>query len=298
LVTDRVQMSLPNVTASAASVAASGAPPGRPAVAMLAIVVAVTAWRLLALIWTGHDLQPDEAQYWLWAQEPAFGYFSKPPMVAWLIGATTAACGDGEACVRLGSPLLHGMAALAIWRLGQEIGGPRLGLWSGTLYLTLPGIGFSSLLVSTDVPLLLCWCVALLALWRLSHGGGVGWAVAGGGVVEHGGHADRHIAHVRQLLVGDDVTAAAAGQHEGVVHHLPGRLDRVGTVVPPALRRCAVEEKPPARLSLGRGERVLGRRGLGPRTPRPEAGDTGDREHLQDDEGTGHARSTAAVPPD
>jgi hypothetical protein len=156
LVTDRVQMSLPNVTASAASVAASGAPPGRPAVAMLAIVVAVTAWRLLALIWTGHDLQPDEAQYWLWAQEPAFGYFSKPPMVAWLIGATTAACGDGEACVRLGSPLLHGMAALAIWRLGQEIGGPRLGLWSGTLYLTLPGIGFSSLLVSTDVPLLLC----------------------------------------------------------------------------------------------------------------------------------------------
>jgi 4-amino-4-deoxy-L-arabinose transferase-like glycosyltransferase len=180
LVTDRIQMSLPNVTASAASVAASGAPPGRPAVAMLAIVVAVTAWRLLALLWTGHDLQPDEAQYWLWAQEPAFGYFSKPPMVAWLIGATTAACGDGEACVRLGSPLLHGMAALAIWRLGQEIGGPRLGLWSGTLYLTLPGIGFSSLLVSTDVPLLLCWCVALLALWRLSHGGGVGWAVAGG----------------------------------------------------------------------------------------------------------------------
>jgi 4-amino-4-deoxy-L-arabinose transferase-like glycosyltransferase len=180
LVTDRTQMSLPNATASAASGARSSAPPGPTARAMIAIAVAVTAWRVLALFWAGHDLQPDEAQYWLWAQEPAFGYFSKPPMVAWLIGATTAVCGDGEACVRLGSPMLHGLAALVVWRLGQEIGGPRLGLWSGTLYLTLPGIGFSSLLVSTDVPLLLCWCVALLALWRLSQGGGTGWAIAGG----------------------------------------------------------------------------------------------------------------------
>jgi 4-amino-4-deoxy-L-arabinose transferase-like glycosyltransferase len=148
--------------------------------AMLAIVAAVTAWRALALLWAGHDLQPDEAQYWLWAQEPAFGYFSKPPMVAWLIGATTAVCGDGEACVRAGSPLLHGAAALAVWRLAHDIGGARLGLWAGTVYLTLPGIGFSALLISTDVPLLACWCVALLALWRLSQGAGMGWAVAGG----------------------------------------------------------------------------------------------------------------------
>jgi 4-amino-4-deoxy-L-arabinose transferase-like glycosyltransferase len=147
---------------------------------MLAIVAAVTLWRVLALLWAGHDLQPDEAQYWLWAQEPAFGYFSKPPVVAWLIAATTAVCGDGEACVRLSSPLLHGVAALAVWRLGEEIGGPRLGLWAGGLYLTLPGIGFSSLLISTDVPLLASWSVALLALWRLSRGAGIGWAVAGG----------------------------------------------------------------------------------------------------------------------
>ncbi len=160
--------------------AATAAPNEPGPRAMLAIAAAVTLWRILALSWAGHDLQPDEAQYWLWAQEPAFGYFSKPPAVAWLIGATTAICGDGTACVRLSSPLLHGAAALVVWRLGQDIGGPRLGLWSGTLYLTLPGIGFSSLLISTDVPLLAAWSVALLALWRLSQGGGMGWAIAGG----------------------------------------------------------------------------------------------------------------------
>ena len=31
------------------------------------------------------ELYPDEAQYWLWSRTLDFGYFSKPPMVAWTI---------------------------------------------------------------------------------------------------------------------------------------------------------------------------------------------------------------------
>ena len=49
----------------------------------------------------------DEAQYWAWGQEPAFGYYTKPPLIAWIIGATTSLCGDTPFCVRLPSPLMH-----------------------------------------------------------------------------------------------------------------------------------------------------------------------------------------------
>ena len=57
---------------------------------------AVTALRLVWLA-VGHaDLYPDEAQYWWWSTHPALGYYSKPPMVAWLIAVTTAAFGDSE----------------------------------------------------------------------------------------------------------------------------------------------------------------------------------------------------------
>jgi len=37
-------------------------------------------------------LQVDEAQYLGWSRDPAFGYYSKPPMIAWALGMNRAAC--------------------------------------------------------------------------------------------------------------------------------------------------------------------------------------------------------------
>jgi len=46
------------------------------------IVAAVTLVRLIGLRFSVVDLYFDESQYWSWAQQPAFGYYSKPPLVA------------------------------------------------------------------------------------------------------------------------------------------------------------------------------------------------------------------------
>src|SRR6202008_3287010 len=74
---------------------------------LLTGLAALLCVRLFALATNGTDLFFDEAQYWAWSQDPALGYFSKPPLIAWIIGAATTACGAEEACVRLPSPLLH-----------------------------------------------------------------------------------------------------------------------------------------------------------------------------------------------
>src|SRR4051812_22989027 len=50
----------------------------------LLLLAAITAARLVWLVVQPADLYPDEAQYWFWAQHPAFGYYSKPPLIAWL----------------------------------------------------------------------------------------------------------------------------------------------------------------------------------------------------------------------
>ena len=47
----------------------------------------------------------DEAQYWSWSQKPEWGYFSKPPMLAWIIGLSNFFCGSSEFCIRLPNPL-------------------------------------------------------------------------------------------------------------------------------------------------------------------------------------------------
>ncbi|NWH08039.1 MAG: glycosyltransferase family 39 protein [Alphaproteobacteria bacterium] len=134
--------------------------------AAFAVITAFTAMRLMFLGLNPLELYPDEAQYWYWAQEPALGYFSKPPLIAWIIAGTTALFGDSEAAIRLGAPLCHAASATFLFLLGRDIGGGRLGFWSALIYLTLPGVFVSSSIISTDVPLLTCWAAALWAFNR------------------------------------------------------------------------------------------------------------------------------------
>ena len=123
--------------------------------------------RLAALYWNTTDLFFDEAQYWAWSEEPAFGYYSKPPLIAWIIRAATEACGAGEACVRLPSPLVHTATALAVFLLGRALYDARTAALAGLAFATLPGVSLSAGLISTDVPLLLFWALALIGFAAL-----------------------------------------------------------------------------------------------------------------------------------
>ncbi len=134
---------------------------------LLAGLLALLGLRLAALHLNGTDLFFDEAQYWAWSEEPALGYFSKPPLIAWLIGAATTVCGIGEACVRLPSPLMHTGTALVIFWLGRRLYDARVGALSALAFATLPGVSLSAGLISTDVPLLFCWALALVGFSAL-----------------------------------------------------------------------------------------------------------------------------------
>lgn len=131
-------------------------------------ILAILLLRIVSLYFNPTDLFFDEAQYWLWGKELAFGYFSKPPLLGWTIGAFTTICGsDSEFCVRLPSPVLHSITAGLIYLSATRLFDPKTGFWSALTYLTLPGITLSSSLISTDVPLLMCWAGALWSFIRL-----------------------------------------------------------------------------------------------------------------------------------
>lgn len=131
------------------------------------LLAAVLILRVASLWFNNSELFFDEAQYWFWGENPAFGYFSKPPLLAWIIGAATAVCGDSEFCVRLPSPLLHTATAALLFATGARLFDARTGFWSAATYLLLPAVTLSSSLISTDVPLLMLWSAALLAYVRL-----------------------------------------------------------------------------------------------------------------------------------
>jgi len=135
--------------------------------AVLLVVAGLTAVRLAALFATPLELYPDEAQYWLWSRTLDWGYFSKPPMVAWTIWATTAIGGDSEAWVRLASPLFHAGTTLCVYATGRRLYGAQAALAGAALYLLMPGVQLSSLVAATDAPLLFFIALSLVAYVRL-----------------------------------------------------------------------------------------------------------------------------------
>lgn len=131
--------------------------------AVLLLTAAMTAVRLVALFATPLELYPDEAQYWLWSRTLDWGYYSKPPMVAWTIWATTAIGGDSEAWVRLAAPLFHAVTTLAVYGVARRLYGLETGLAAVALYLLMPAVQLSALVIATDAPLLSFLSLALLA---------------------------------------------------------------------------------------------------------------------------------------
>ena len=51
-------------------------------------------FKIVAIYITDFSLYGDEAQYWLWSQTLDFGYYSKPPLLAWFLGGYTAIFSD------------------------------------------------------------------------------------------------------------------------------------------------------------------------------------------------------------
>ncbi|MBB35816.1 MAG: glycosyl transferase [Hirschia sp.] len=134
------------------------------------LIGALVLFRLVALILAAPGLGPDEAQYWRWSHELDWGYFSKPPLIAWMINATTSVFGHDEWAVRLYAPLTHGIAAFFLFLLGRRAYGLSVGGWAAATYILMPGVWLSSGIVSTDGLLLPCISLALYSLWRQREG--------------------------------------------------------------------------------------------------------------------------------
>jgi 4-amino-4-deoxy-L-arabinose transferase-like glycosyltransferase len=156
----------------------AAAGPSGPGFGLFVLLVgALTAVRIAGLHLSAVDLYFDESQYWAWSQELAFGYFSKPPLIAFVIAAADAICGSGKACLRAPAPLFYFGMALAVYLAARPLYGSRTAFFAGLTAVLAPGIVFSSRIISTDVPLLFFWAVALLAFVRLRAGGGFGWSL-------------------------------------------------------------------------------------------------------------------------
>lgn len=111
------------------------------------------------------DLVQDEAQYWDWSRRFQLSYYSKGPLIAWIIALFTAVFGDTELGVRFGA-IMGSLAAQLILYFGiaRLMNKPRLAVITLFILNTMPLFLASGILMTTDNPLLVCWLAALFCL--------------------------------------------------------------------------------------------------------------------------------------
>jgi lipid A galacturonosyltransferase RgtD len=144
------------------------------------LILAVTLWRV-ALLPYGTDLFVDEAQYWFWGQNLDLGYYSKPPMIAWVIRAVTTVAGSSDPFfIRLAGPLFHMATALVLMACARRIFGESHAGWAGVTYATAPAVALASVYISTDTVLLFFVAVTLWAYIGLTQRRSTGLALVMG----------------------------------------------------------------------------------------------------------------------
>ncbi|THB70768.1 MAG: phospholipid carrier-dependent glycosyltransferase [Desulfovibrio sp.] len=139
----------------------------RPAFLAAAIIFATTLARLWFVASHQLDLVQDEAQYWDWSRILQLSYYSKGPLVAYIISLGTWLFGDTELGVRFGavagSCLMQIVLYLGVARLFQQ---PKLGVWCLVVINTTLFFLANSVLMTTDNPLALFWlCSAFCMYW-------------------------------------------------------------------------------------------------------------------------------------
>ena len=156
------------------------APAGPWAALTLVVLLAVLALRLAVIALEPFPVHFDEAQYWAYGQALDWGYFSKPPLVAWLVRAVTEVGGDSLFALRLVSPLAHALTAWLIFLTGRRLWDGRSGFWAAAGYTAAPGVGLSAMILSSDPVMMAFWAAALYAMVRAAESEGrLWWGVLG-----------------------------------------------------------------------------------------------------------------------
>ena len=127
------------------------------------LIFIILCIRIVGLYFSPLEVQGDEAQYWYWSTYFDWGYYSKPPLVAWIIGLFTSIFGNSIFILKLPSLLAHFLISLVLFNLSKVFNrNTEESLWLSITYLLFFAVSLSSNIISTDPFLLLFWSSSLL----------------------------------------------------------------------------------------------------------------------------------------
>ncbi len=118
------------------------------------------------------DLSGDEAHYWDWSRQLDLSYYSKGPLVAYIIRASCAVFGDTMWAIRLPALILACATGVVTYLLTRKLfDSERIALGAVLLNALVPMFIAGSVLMTIDPPFFFCWALATYLLARIMFDG-------------------------------------------------------------------------------------------------------------------------------
>ena len=124
--------------------------------------------KLIAIFYTNFDFFGDEAQYWIWSQNLDLGYYSKPPLLSWIIGIVTMIFGNDFEVLKLIPVFMYLLSTYVVYLLSYQLFKKKnLAVVTSLSFYLIPSVSISSFLISTDVILIFFWSLSLIFLLKI-----------------------------------------------------------------------------------------------------------------------------------
>ena len=134
--------------------------------ALYLMILAFSLFRIYYILTGPFDLSFDEAQYWEWSRRLDWSYYSKGPLIAYLIHLGTWLFGSNVFGVRIFAVLFSAVSSVLLFLIGRDLYDERAGFVSALLVQIVPLYSVFGMLFTIDSPFILLWILSLFLLWK------------------------------------------------------------------------------------------------------------------------------------
>jgi len=143
-------------------------------------LLVLSLFRVFYILFGPLDLSPDEAHYWEWSRRLDLSYYSKGPMIAYLIALSTYLFGDTVFGVRAFAILFSALTSLLLYKLGKDLFNEKVGVSSALLFQAIPLYSTFGVVFTIDSPFVFFWALSLYLFSRaLERQGRMDWLLFG-----------------------------------------------------------------------------------------------------------------------
>ena len=152
----------------------------RPQSTLLTVfLLCLSIFRIYYILYGPLDLSPDEAHYWEWSRRLDLSYYSKGPMIAYLIALETWIFGDNVFGVRFFAVIFSLLSSLILYKLGRDMYNRSVGLISAIIFQLIPLYSTFGIVFTIDSPFIFFWILSLYLFWKALRDNHWNWILLG-----------------------------------------------------------------------------------------------------------------------